>query len=110
ARLRDAVAPLPLNAPEPPTTITSFGRAGDLPAVVAAIMGLVAAAALTHTMVSSVRRRRRDFAVLEALGCVRRQLWAAIAVQATTFAFVACLVGIPLGFAAGRWAWSAIAG
>jgi ABC-type lipoprotein release transport system permease subunit len=43
--------------------------------------------------------------VLKSLGFVRRQVFAAVAWQATTFAAVACLFGLPLGVAAGRWAW-----
>jgi hypothetical protein len=109
ARLRRAVVPLPVNAPEPPTTITSFGRANNLPAVVVAIMVAVAAATLTSAMVISVRRRRRDFAVLETLGYVGRQLSITVAAQATTFACVACLVGIPLGVVMGQWTWTGVA-
>ena len=60
-------------------------------------------------MVTSVRRRRRDFAILQTLGCTRRQLTMTVAAQATTFACIACLVGIPLGLLGGRWAWSAVA-
>ncbi|HXY95009.1 MAG TPA: FtsX-like permease family protein [Acidimicrobiia bacterium] len=110
ARIAAAVAPFPMSTPEPPTTITSFGRTNDLPTIVATIMALVAVAALAHTLVTSVRRRRRDFAVLETLGCVRHQLSTTVAATATTFAFLACLVGLPLGIVGGRWAWGAIAG
>jgi ABC-type lipoprotein release transport system permease subunit len=60
---------------------------------------------MTHTLVTSVRRRRRDLAVLKTLGFVRGQVGAAIVWQATTFAVVALGLGLPLGVAAGRWAW-----
>ena len=109
AQISAAVVPFPLHTPAPPTTITSFGRTDGLPEAVAAIMAVVAAAALTHAMVTSVRRRRRDFAILETLGCVRRQLSTTVATTATTFACVASLAGIPLGLIGGQWAWDAIA-
>jgi predicted lysophospholipase L1 biosynthesis ABC-type transport system permease subunit len=54
----------------------------------------------------SVRRRRRDLAVLKTLGFVRGQVSAAVAWQATTVALVALAVGLPLGVALGRWSWS----
>jgi ABC-type lipoprotein release transport system permease subunit len=64
---------------------------------------------LTHTLVSCVRRRRRDLAILKTLGFVRAQVSATVAWQATTIAAVALLAGIPLGIAFGRWAWRVVA-
>ena len=60
---------------------------------------------VTHALVTSVRRRRRDLAVLKTLGFTRGQVAATICWQATTFAVVALAIGVPLGVAAGRWAW-----
>jgi ABC-type antimicrobial peptide transport system permease subunit len=60
---------------------------------------------MTHTLVTSVRRRRRDLAVLKTLGFTRGQVGATIAWQAITFAVVALAFGLPLGVAVGRWAW-----
>ena len=60
---------------------------------------------MTHTLVTSVRRRRRDLAVLKTLGFTRGQVGATIAWQAITFAVVAFAFGLPLGVAVGRWAW-----
>jgi predicted lysophospholipase L1 biosynthesis ABC-type transport system permease subunit len=48
--------------------------------------------------------------LFKAIGFTRRQVSAAVAWQATTVAFVALLVGLPLGVAAGRWLWSLLAG
>jgi predicted lysophospholipase L1 biosynthesis ABC-type transport system permease subunit len=109
SRISAAVVPFPVHVPEPPTTITSFGRTNTLPSAVAAIMALVALATLAHALLTSVRRRRRDFAILETLGLERRQFSVTVGATATTFACVACLVGIPLGLIGGRWAWAAIA-
>lgn len=58
---------------------------------------------------SSVRRRRRELAVLETLGFVRRQVRVVISGQATTVAALALLVGIPIGVALGRFAWTRFA-
>jgi ABC-type lipoprotein release transport system permease subunit len=68
-------------------------------------VALVALGTVTHALVTSVRRRRRDLAVLKTLGFVRGQVAATVAWQASTFAVVALGLGLPLGIAAGRWAW-----
>jgi hypothetical protein len=80
-----------------------------LPFALSALIALLGAATIGHALVSSVRRRRRDLAVLKTLGFVKAQVAATVAWQATSFALVALVVGIPLGVASGRWAWTAVA-
>jgi putative ABC transport system permease protein len=48
-------------------------------------------------------------AVLKTLGLRRRQLRAIVAWQASTILVIAALVGVPLGVAAGQWAWASFA-
>jgi ABC-type antimicrobial peptide transport system permease subunit len=74
--------------------------------LLAGVLGLAAAAAVAHLLVTSVRRRRRDLAILKTLGFVRRQVSATVAWQATTVVVIALAVGLPLGIAAGRWTWT----
>jgi FtsX-like permease family len=104
-RLPSGVAQL-VQLPRPPPDVENLGRVGGLPNVLAGLLGLLAASALTHLLVTSVRRRRHDLAILKSLGFVRRQVSAAVAWQATTVALVALAVGLPLGVALGRWTWS----
>jgi ABC-type lipoprotein release transport system permease subunit len=85
-----------------PTDVQNLGRVGSLPDVLAGLLALLAASALAHLLVTSIRQRRRDLAVLKTLGFVRSQVSAAVAWQATTVAVVALAVGMPLGFALGR--------
>jgi ABC-type lipoprotein release transport system permease subunit len=59
--------------------------------------------------VASVRRRRRDFALLKTLGFTRRQLAGAVSWQSSAIAAVGLVVWVPLGIAAGRWLWLAFA-
>jgi ABC-type lipoprotein release transport system permease subunit len=92
--------------PEPPTDVRNLGRVGGLPGVLAGLLAVLAASTLAHLLVTSVRRRRRDLAVLKTLGFVRRQISATVAWQATTVALIALAVGLPLGVALGRWTWS----
>jgi len=59
--------------------------------------------------VLSGRRRRRDFAILKALGLLRRQVSSITAWQVSTLTGFALLAGLPLGIVAGRWSWALFA-
>jgi hypothetical protein len=86
--------------------ISNLKRIQSLPLLLAGLLALAGAATLMHTLVSSIRWRRRDLAVLKTLGFLRGQVSAAVAWQATTLVVLALLIGIPLGIAAGRWGWN----
>jgi len=58
--------------------------------------------ALGLTLGASVRRRRRDLALLKALGFTQRQLATSIAWQATVAAVIGIVFGIPFGIVVGR--------
>jgi hypothetical protein len=89
--------------------ISDLQRVGYLPGLLAALVAVLALGTVTHALVSSIRRRRRDLAVLKTLGFLRRQVSATVAWQATAFATAAILVGLPVGVAVGRWAWQLVA-
>ena len=86
-----------------------FADASAFPAVVVATLALVTATTLLHTLVTSIRRRRADLAVLKTLGLSRGQISRTVAWQATVLAGVALLVGLPLGVVAGRLVWTVVA-
>jgi ABC-type lipoprotein release transport system permease subunit len=90
-------------------TLSALVRVKELPVLLALLLALAGAATLTHTLVTSIRRRRRDLAILKTLGFVRRQVNAAVAWQSTTVAILALLVGLPMGIAAGRLLWNVFA-
>jgi hypothetical protein len=104
ASLRRDFGPTILRA-APPDEVENLRRVSGLPFLLAALLAVLGAATLGHLLVTSVRRHRRDLAVLKTLGFLRRQVLATVAWQATTLATVALLVGLPIGVAAGRWAW-----
>jgi hypothetical protein len=85
--------------------VENLARVGGLPFVLAGLLALLGVGTIGHTLVSSIRHRRRDLAMLKTLGFVRGQVRATVAWQATGFAVLAVVAGIPLGVAAGRWAW-----
>ena len=57
----------------------------------------------------STHARRTELGVLRALGLRPRQIRMALVVQAVAFTGSVLLLGIPLGIAVGRGAWSAFA-
>jgi ABC-type antimicrobial peptide transport system permease subunit len=95
--------------PTRPSDLVNFGQVQNLPLVLAGLVALLAIATLAHTLITAIRRRRRDLAILKMLGFVPRQVRAAVAWQATTFVAVALLIGLPLGIASGRAIWTLFA-
>jgi hypothetical protein len=88
-----------------PAQIVNYRTIGATPVVLAAGLAAGAVLALGLTLTASVRRRRRDLALLKALGFTPRQLSAAIAWQSTVAAVVGVVVGTPLGIVIGRQLW-----
>ncbi|HUC13201.1 MAG TPA: ABC transporter permease, partial [Acidimicrobiales bacterium] len=88
-----------------PAQIVNYHTIGATPLVLAAGLAAGAVLALGLTLTASVRRRRRDLALLKALGFTQRQLSAAIAWQATIAAVIGVVVGTPLGIVIGRQLW-----
>jgi hypothetical protein len=88
-----------------PAEIVNYRSMGTTPAVLAGGLAAGTLAALALTLTASVRRRRRDFALLKTLGFTRRQLAGAVAWQSTVIAAAGLLAGVPAGIAVGRWLW-----
>jgi ABC-type lipoprotein release transport system permease subunit len=88
-----------------PAEIVNYRSTGAMPVVLAAGLAAGAVAALGLTLHSSVRRRRRDLALLKTLGFTKRQLAAVVAWQSSVAGIVGVCVGLPFGIAAGRWLW-----
>jgi ABC-type lipoprotein release transport system permease subunit len=82
----------------------------DTPLVLGAVLALLAVGMFAHVLATGVRRRRRDLALLKTLGLLRPQLLRVVSWQASALATLALLAGLPLGVAAGRWAWALFAG
>ena len=92
-----------------PNGVTNYASIDRTPAVLAALLAVIGVAVLGQFIVVSARRRRRDFAILKALGMFRRQVSAITAWQVSTLTGLALLAGLPLGIAAGRWSWALFA-
>lgn len=75
----------------------------------ATLLGALALVAVGHALVTGVRRRRRELALLKTLGFDRGQVRATVAWQATTLAAVGLVVGIPIGLIVGSVVWRLVA-
>ena len=80
-----------------------------IPWFLAGFLALLGIAAVGHALATAVRRRRRDLAVLRAVGMTRPQSRGVVVAQATTLALIGIAVGIPLGIALGRTVWRYVA-
>jgi ABC-type lipoprotein release transport system permease subunit len=95
--------------PATPTDLLNFGQVQDLPQVLGIGLAVVALLTITHLLMTSVRRRRRDFAILRALGFTSWQVRGTLCWQALTLAGIALLIGVPAGIACGRLCWQVFA-
>jgi hypothetical protein len=95
--------------PSVPVEVDRLRQVDWLPATLAALLALLALLAVGHALVTSVRRHRRELAVLKTLGFDRHQIRATIAWQATTLATIGLAVGIPAGLIIGNLVWHQVA-
>lgn len=99
-----AQIPFPL-----PSSIGNAERIAWLPLLLAIVAAALAAVTVTHALVVTVRRNRRELAVFRVLGFTRGQVYGAVATQATVIAFAAASAGVFLGVIGARWGWRALA-
>jgi len=88
--------------PSLPPPIITVARVRSVPFVLAALLGGLGALSLAHVMLTSVHGRRRDVAVLRAIGADRPWISRAIHWQATVFLAVAVAIALPSGLVVGR--------
>ncbi len=89
-----------------PLDLTNLADAGLLPQALGAVTAILGIGTVAHAMISAVRRRKSDIAVLRAFGFVRSDVRSVIVWQGLTFVAVCTAIGIPAGVIAGRAAWS----
>jgi hypothetical protein len=92
-----------------PAEIVNYRSMGTTPTLLGATLAAGAVAALTLTLIASVRRRRRDLALLKTLGFTRRQLGAVVAWQSSIAVAIGVAIGVPTGIILGRWIWNLFA-
>ena len=90
--------PFSVSGPAIPTDLVNFGRVQDLPLLLGVALGLLALGTIVHLLLTAVRRRRRDFAVLRVVGLTRGQVRATVGWQAATLASAALVIGVPAAY------------
>ena len=98
--------PSSTSPPIEPFDTANLADVSSLPLVLGAVLGLLGIGATLHALFSAVRRRSHELAIARSLGFVRRQVRGAVLTHALTVGAVALVLGLPLGIAAGRAAWS----
>jgi putative ABC transport system permease protein len=98
-----------VDGPAIPTDLVNFGQVQDLPQVLGIGLAAVALLTIAHLLITSVRRRRRDFAIMRALGFTSWQVRGTLCWQALTLAGIALVIGVPAGIACGRLCWQVFA-
>jgi hypothetical protein len=92
-----------------PAEIVNYGSMGTAPAILSGTLAAAAFSSLGLTLMASVRRRRRDLAILKTVGFTRRQLAATVTWQSLTAVVAGVAVGVPAGVALGRALWQLFA-
>ena len=80
-QLNDTVA---LELPVAPAEVKRLDQVSRLPMFLGAFFAFLALVAIAHALVTTVRRRRSDLAILQSLGFSRRQVHETIGWQATS--------------------------
>jgi len=99
----------PVTTATVPVEIERLHQIDWLPIALAAFLAALALIAISHALLTSVRQRRRELAVLKTFGFTRHQLRSTIAWQATAFVAVGIAIGAPLGIVVGTTAWRLVA-
>jgi len=96
---------LELATPTRPPDVDNLAQLGALPWLLAGVLAVLVLAVLFHFLITTVRRRRREFDTLRAMGLRPRQTRRVVVVSGLVVAGVGIAVGVPLGIIIGRFAW-----
>jgi hypothetical protein len=95
--------------PDPMPQVQIVKDVAVLPLALSGFLALLAAGAVGHALAIAVRRRRRELAVLRALGLTRRQARMVVVTHGSVLGGIGLAVGVPLGIVLGRGLWRAVA-
>jgi hypothetical protein len=95
----------PFGPAQPPDTQQGLTDLQELPNSLGWFLALLAVVAVGYALVTAVRRRSHELAVLRALGLTSGQTGLVIVTQASLLALAGLAAGIPLGLLAGQAVW-----
>lgn len=94
-----------IDQPVPPGELASLLAVERLPVLLAVFLAGIGVVAIGYTAAMTVRRRRRDLALLRTLGMTRRDLKVVVFSQTSALVGAGAVLGIVFGVAAGRGVW-----
>ena len=89
--------------------ISNDAQMGDQPLTLAVVLAAAMIVSVGATVQGSTRRRRRDLAMMKALGMTRRQVRGIVLWQSSTLLIISAALGLVLGWVVGHLLWSAFA-
>jgi hypothetical protein len=95
--------------PVRPAEIVNVSDIRGAPLLLATTLAVALVVGLGLAINAAVRDRRRELAVLRALGFTSRGLYVTVLTQALVMITVGLIVGVPVGILAGRFAWRSFA-
>jgi hypothetical protein len=96
--------------PTPPPEVERLDEVQSIPWVLAALLAVLAASAAVHAIAVTVSRRRRDLAVLRALGATPTDARRGVTSHAVSMVVAVAVLGAGAGVAIGRLLWGSVAG
>lgn len=110
ARDRLLVDGAEFEVPRPPAEVERLSEVEHIPWLLAALLGVLATTATVHAAITTVTRRRKDLAVMRALGATPAQTRVAVVAHTTVLVLLSATVGTLAGIALGRVVWRNVAG
>ena len=93
---------LPVLEPLRPPALDEAATVQGVPVALGVMLAVAMAGGLALGVAAATRGRRRELAVLRALGCTGSELRSTVRWHAMAVAAVATVIGVPLGVSAGR--------
>jgi hypothetical protein len=92
-----------------PAQIADLAAVRGAPLILAGIIAITMIIGLSTTLGRALKIRRRELAVLRALGCRDSQIYATLCWQAVTVVSIGLVAGVPLGVVVGSALWRTFA-
>jgi hypothetical protein len=97
-----------VSLPEHPAALLNLIQTRSVIRLFAVFLGIVAVAAIAHVLAVTTARRRRELAVLRALGLTGRQLGLSIGAMTMVLVTAGLLLGVPVGLVVSTATWRAM--
>jgi putative ABC transport system permease protein len=93
--------PIPTLSSSMPGSILNAGRVRSTPYLLVGVLGALGVLIIAFVVPTSIRRERREWAVLRTMGADRRWITLAALWEAVSIAIVPVLIGVPVGLLGG---------